>query len=115
MKKDLLTGDNFKPKRTNQKFKCAENRIKFNNRKAKDRREKMNFINKPLKDSFLILNELMKNKKEEVFHKEFLKGKGISFKIFTHYQLIDGKSYPSIYDYTLINLESNHIKVLKND
>lgn len=115
MKKDLLTGEIFKPKRSNQKFKTAENRIKFNNQKAKKMREKINYINKPLKKSMLALDSLMKDKKEGVFHKEFLRGKGISFKVFTHFISIENKSYPSIYNYTLINQNKTFIKIIRHD
>jgi len=50
-RKDMLTGERFIPKRRNQKFESANNRIHFNNQKSADIKMKKSYIDKPLSDN----------------------------------------------------------------
>lgn len=59
MKKDPLTGEEFQPKRSNQKFSNMENRIKYHNDKANQLRKKNALIDKPLRLNQKILDKLM--------------------------------------------------------
>ena len=111
--KDALTNELFIPKRYNQRFSCRENQIKFNNLKAKKLREKTSFVNKPLQKNFKILEELLTNKKENTFHKEFLLGKGFSFEVNTGINTFDKKDCFSIYNYSIIPINNDTIKIIK--
>lgn len=111
--KDLLTKEEFEPKRINQKFANAANRIKYYNNKANRLRHSAAYINKPLLNNLRILNGLFEKKGELTFHIQYLKGKGFSFGVHTHYQELDGKKYVAIYDYVILPLEKEQIKIVK--
>ena len=114
MKKiDLLTGEEFETNRVNQNFASAKNRIKYYNEKAKMLRQKAAFINKPLHNNLRILDELMANTKELSKHKEFLLGKGFNFGVHTHYEKYKGTKRIALYQYIIIPLENEQIKIIK--
>ena len=114
-RKDLLTGETFVPQRINQRFVCPENRIIYYNDKANKIRHHLSVINKPLLAQWRILTELLSGKPEAVFNKQFLLGKGISFELFTNYDKYDGKTVNAIYEYIIIKLNDEQIKIIKND
>ena len=110
---DLLTGEEFFAKRINQNFATPQNRIKYYNNKASEFRRSIAYINKPLKINAMLLNELMRNKKSNIFHKEFLKGKGFNFSVQTHIEKYQGERYYAVYNYLIITLDNNRIKILR--
>ncbi len=110
-RKDLLTGETFVPRRINQVFANSANRITFHNVKATKLRHSSAYVNKPLHRNLKILNELMFGKKKHKFHKQFLMGKGYSFHVFTHYQLIENKNIPCIYNYAISFTEGDSITI----
>ncbi len=114
-RKDLLTGEPFLPKRTNQKFINAKNRTAYHNKKANELRQSTLYINKPLHTNVRILNEIMKARKEATFHKQYLLGKGFSVNVHTHFMEYEGKSQFAIYQYILISMANDQIKIIKND
>ena len=113
--KDLYTNEEFVPIRINQKFAKAENRIKYHNERAKKLRHKIAYINKPLHQNIKILNDIMKNENQKIFHKEYLKGKGFSFNVHTHIDVFEGKNQYAIYQYVCIPLTNEQIKIISND
>jgi hypothetical protein len=113
MKKDLLTGELFEPRRSNQNFANPQNRIKYYNEKAKKQRQKIAYINKPLQKNLSILDELCSNKNEAVFHKQYLLGKGFSFGVFTHYDSYQDKNYRACYQYLIIPFTNEQIKIVR--
>ena len=112
-RKDLLTNEDFAPKRSNQKFATQSNRIKYHNNKANALRKASSFVNKPLMTNLNILNSLMHGKTERIFHKEFLKGKGFNFEVCTHLTIIDDLNRFSCYQYTIIKGTNDSIKIIK--
>jgi len=112
-KKDLLTGEPFETNRVNQNFANPQNRIKYYNQKAQALRRKTASINKPLHNNKRILDELLSGKDEIVKHKQFLLGKGFSFGVHTHYEAYEGKSRYALYNYIIIALENEQIKIVK--
>lgn len=114
-RKDLLTGELFTPNRINQKFARPENRIVYYSEKANQIRHHLNVINKPLLAQWRILTELLSGKTEAVFNKQFLLGKGISFELFTNYDEYEGRQVSAIYEYVIIRLNEDQIKIIKND
>lgn len=111
-RKDLLTGELFLPKRKNQKFKNAKNRTIYNNNKANKLRQSISNISKPLHINIRILNEMMQGKKEATFHKQFMLGKGFSSDVHTHIEEYEGKQYYAIYNYVIIPLVNEKIKII---
>ena len=112
-KTDLLTKEVFEAKRINQNFATRENRIQYYNQKANGLRRELAYINKPLHTNFKILSELLKDKGEITLSKEFLLGRGFSFCVHTHYEIIDNKSRFAIYHFVIIQLENDNIKIIK--
>lgn len=115
LRKDLLTGEVFIAHRINQVFANAMNRIAYHNKKANELRHSAAYINKPLHTNLRILNELMKSKRERTFHKQFLLGKGFSFTVHNHINHHEGKNHYAVYQYTLVNLGDEQIKIIRND
>ncbi len=107
-KTDLFTGQKFIPKRKNQKFSTAQNRIAYNNNKAFLDKESRAFIDKPLRQNHKILLNLLKAGETKSFSKEYLKGKGFSNNVFSHYEFYDNKNCISIYDFILIDINANN-------
>ncbi len=112
-KKDLLTGEEFETNRINQNFINAKNRTKYYNNKARELRRKTARINKPLHKNLRILNELLVDKSEIILHKQFLLGRGYHFMVFTHYERYGEKTHPSLYQYIIIKMENEQIKIIK--
>ncbi len=116
VRRDLLTQEEFIPTRINQKFANPRNRIRYYNEKANSLRHEIAYVNKPLHNNLKILNEIMKGTSAKIFHKEFLLGKGFDFAIHTHVaEVADGKSGFAVYNYSIVNKDSYHIKIIKND
>lgn len=113
--KDKLTGELFKPARINQRFITSKNRITFHNENAKVLRYKKASIDKPLHLNHKISLELMKEKKEVVFHKQFLLGKGFNFGFYTHVKEYNGKTCFALYNFLIITVDNDNIKFIKYD
>jgi len=109
---DKLTNETFQPRRNHQIFARAENRIKYHNNKANKLRKEKAFVDRPLHRNIKILNEIMSDKKEAIFHKEFMRGKGFNFAVFTHYEILNNIKYQAIYQYIVIAHTDNKIKII---
>ncbi len=111
---DPLTKEEFVKTRENQRFANAVNRIAYHNRKANSLRKKLMVINRPLLKNNQILMECLGRRSFKTFHKEFLKGKGFLFGVFTHYQEHEEKPQPTIYDFIIVNVGNDQIKVINS-
>lgn len=109
---DPLTGEEFEPKRDNQRFASEKNRIQFNNNKAKKMRDAMRYVNGPLQQNLRVLNELLASMKEAVVHIEFLKGKGFHFGVCTHIQKVGESNLKMVYQYGLQKEGPDTIKII---
>lgn len=114
-RKDALTNEDFVATRITQRFAKVENRIRYYNQIANSIRHQKSTLDKPLHRNYLILKKLLLNKKEASFHREFLKGMGFEFGVFTHAEHLDGKQYFALYKFLIVNLDSNNVKFIKND
>lgn len=110
--KDLLTLEDFQPRRLNQKFSCKENRVKYNNNKANKLRNHLKPINNPLLNNFRILKALLNDEKEKIFHRQFLLGRTYDFSKTTHLAKWGDKMHYALYDYILIQLDNEMVKVI---
>ncbi len=115
IKKDLLTGETFSTQRNNQVFANSSTRIAYHNKQANDLRQSLAYINKPLRLNHRICIELMIGKKEAVFHKQFLLGKGFNFMVHSHVSANNGDYHYGIYQYSILNFGNDQIKIIKND
>jgi len=113
-RKDLLTGEEFVPKRVDQKFKNRENQIKYNNQQQNERRKELNVKLGPLSKNQRILERLMNGKVSLKIHIEFLRGCGFVNGIFTHmvnYKDNNGieNHYPVVFSFMLIREKEHFI------
>ncbi len=104
---DPYTGENFIPKKISQRFATSENRIKYNNDKAKKIRIEQAPIINPLKTNYKIIKELIGTKSEIEVNKHFLKGKGFNFEVITQMDLYNGRPCPLIFEYFIVNNPEN--------
>lgn len=111
--KDPLTGEEFEPKKRSQKFACAANRIRYNNKKANELRVSRAYIDAPLNNSHNLLRKLMEGKSEATFHSEFLDGKGVDFRVCNHQYNYSGRMHYCIYEFIIIPELPDNIKIVK--
>ena len=102
MMKCFYNNESFIPTRTNQKFANAKNRIRFHNEKRKEVMQARALIDTKLHKNYNILLELMDDYNNRDFHIEFLRGKGYSFGVLTHYQKFQNENHPALYDFLMI-------------
>jgi hypothetical protein len=112
-KTDPHTGEEFIPKRSNQVFVKPQNRKDYHNHRAKLMRHTCSYLDKPLKKNIQIILELMPKSKEQIFHKQFLLGKGFSFEASNNVHEVEGKIHHCVYNFAIIPMGKDQIKILK--
>jgi len=116
-RKDPLTGEEFIPKKISQRFATPQNRIKYNNKLAGALRQEKAYVDKPMNSTHRILKDLMKNKKKETFYKQFLIGKGVSFRVFNTIKKVDNVERHSLYEFIYIfndNESNGKVTIINN-
>jgi len=96
------SGEEFYPKRHNQRFACAKYRVAFHNDANNKIRRGRAFIDNKLHKNYQILLELMDDKERGVFHKQFLLGSGYSFNVMTHFEYYESHNRQAVYDFIII-------------
>lgn len=94
----------FKAKRQNQIFASSEDRIAFHNEQNNLLRKKLSFINKQLLKNYKIADALLGDFNDVSVHKQFLRGKGFSFQMFTHVSQKDDDIVFGLYDIAFTKL-----------
>lgn len=112
VKRDPLTREEFIAKRVNQKFAKPENRIKFYNSQANELRKETSVIDKVIKRTHKLIRQLMGNKSEAEFSKDYLDGYGVNLDAFNHLVAIKGVNYPAVYEFVIIVVNDNLIKII---
>jgi hypothetical protein len=74
----------FEAKRQNQVFASAEDRIAHHNEQNNLLRKKLSVINKQLLKNYKIADALLGELTDVSVHREYLKGMGFSFTVFTN-------------------------------
>ena len=111
--KDLFTNEIFIKRRSNQKFANPQNRIRYNNLKARKKRAAKAPVEKPLDQNRTILKKILGISIEKVVSKDFLLGAGFSFGLFTFQKTIDGNTYSGIFEYGITKLTDGNFKIIK--
>lgn len=108
------TGDKFIAKRASQRFATAENKIQFHNRKNAEINKERAFFDKPCEKSELVLRALYNTKSDNIFHKEFLRGKEVNFRAYNHIEEINNERIICYYGYALREVpDSDNYQILK--
>jgi hypothetical protein len=55
----------------------------------------------------------MVGENEKIFFKQYLLGKGFSFNVHNNVKKHDGKNHYAVYDYVIITLTNEQIKIIK--
>lgn len=111
--KDPLTQEIFRRKRTNQKFVRAENRIRYNNNKARKKRSAKAFIDRKLDHNRNILDRILGDRKEVTVSRDYLLGSGFSFDYFNYQKEVDKHMYAGIYEFGVTKVDPSHFKITK--
>lgn len=111
---DPLTGEAFIPKRVNHIYVTPSNRKKFNNQKNEALRKERAKINGPLNKTHRLLKKLMEGKNDVKHSKDFLKGYGVELSLFNHVVKINGVPHYAIFEFVLIFLDNNIVKIVRN-
>ena len=94
----------FEAKRQNQIYRSASDRISYNNLQNNFLRKKLSFINKQLLKNYKIADALLGDINDVSVHKQFLRGKGFSFQMFTHVSQKDDDIVFGLYDIAFMKL-----------
>ena len=94
----------FEAKRQNQIYRSAFDRVSFNNEQNNLLRKKLSFINKQLLKNYKIADALIGDFTDVSVHKQFLRGKGFSFQMFTHVSQKEDDIVYGLYDISFMKL-----------
>ena len=108
---DPLTKESFVPKRSNQKFSCRLNQIKYNNRKAKSKRLAKAPYDNVLDSNRNILIRIIGEEDDRIVSKDYLLGAGFVFGYFIKSMVQDNINYQCIYNYAITQLEDGKYKI----
>lgn len=115
MKKiDPLTQEEFMPVRRNQKFKSRSHRIKFNNERAAKLREAKSSIDRALTKNYIIISGLVSKGQTKSIPKVQLLAEGFDHRIFTHYDILDGKTCRCLYNFYFPYSNNPETIIVKN-
>ena len=106
--KDLFSGEQFNPRRKNQKFISAKNRTTYHNNKAHHTKKLKSFIAEPLNRNHKILMDLLQRiGAKGAYSREFLLGKGYNLALLTHYDSFDNRNVPALFNFLLLDVSDN--------
>jgi hypothetical protein len=111
--KDPLTQEEFVKRRNNQKFATSNNRIRFNNQKARQKRIMKGFVDKLLDQNRTILSRILGNRTERIVSKDYLLGAGFSFEFYSFIKEVNGVNYFGIYEYGIAKTSDDKFKIIK--
>jgi hypothetical protein len=94
----------FRAHRNNQRFSTPEARKSYHNLLNNSLRKKLSFINKQLLKNYKIADALLGDFTDVSVHKQFLRGKGFSFQMFTHVSQKDEDIVFGLYDIAFMKL-----------
>jgi hypothetical protein len=110
---DPLTGEEFVPKRSNQKFANRENQIRYNNLKAARERLAKAKTRKILNTNRKALQQVLGSRHEVVRSLDYLKGAGLDLQFCTHTIKIQNLKWTCIDDYAYTLIDKNTFKIIK--
>jgi len=94
----------FDARRNNQKFSTPEARKSYHNLINNSLRKKLSFINKQLLKNYKIADEILGDFTDVSVHREYLKGKGFSFTVFTNLTQINDELVFGLFDIAFMKL-----------
>ena len=110
---DPLTGAEFVPKRSNQKFASRENQIKNNKLKAAEERKATAKTRQKLNSNRKALKKVLCNDDKVIRSYDHLVGAGLDFKYSTHTIRFQNLNWTCIDDYAYALINTNTYKIIK--
>jgi len=110
---DPLTGEDFIPKRNNQRFASRKNQIRFNNNLALERKEYKCEILRRLETNWNALGIILGNNSIIERSEEFLRGAGLHFGYVTHSIMRDGHRWNCVFNYAYLKTNKDCIKIIR--
>ena len=111
--KDPLTQKEFVKQRSNQKFSSPENRIRFNNIKAKQKRMMKGSVDRILDHNRTVLFRILGDKQEAIVSKDYLLGAGFSFNYYSFLKEVNAVTYSGIYEFGITKTSDDKFKIIK--
>lgn len=110
-------GTEFMPRRDNMRFCKTSCRIEFNNTKNNTKRKILAKKSRPLAINYDILNKILNGKKEKIVHRQYLRGAGFNFSVFTHADHNLENNYPcyGCHEFRYYKIDNEHYKIIRND
>ena len=109
--KDPFSGQTFTKKRDTQRFSSHENQVRYNNRKATERRRTLSDYWKVLTRNRDILQRTLGDKIERIVSRDFLIGAGFDFTFYTHSGLKEKDQVVGVFEYGLMSVSGNRYKI----
>ncbi len=94
----------FQASRQNQVYRSKFDRVSFHNEQNNILRKKLSLINKQLLKNYKIADALLGDFNDVSVHKQFLRGKGFSFQMFTHVSQKEDEIVYGLYDISFMKL-----------
>lgn len=113
MAADPLTGEQFVPKRSNQKFASRKNQIRYNNLKAAEERQAIAKTRKILNSNRKVLQRVLGSNNEVLRSLDFLEGAGLDFQYCTRTIRGENLNWTCIDDYAYALIDTNTFKIIK--
>jgi hypothetical protein len=111
--KDPLTQEEFVKRRSNQKFATSNNRIRFNNQKARQKRLTKAPVDKKLDQNRKILSRILGDKSEIIVSPDFLRGAEFHFSYYSFSKQVDGLTFSGIYEFGIAKISDDKFKIIK--
>lgn len=102
MRIDPYTGEEFTPKRHNQKFASRANQVAYNNTKARLVRTSIAKVNNALNNNRKVLERILGEKESVTVSSDFLLGAGFNFQYFSQSVRYQSQACQMVYNYLLI-------------
>jgi len=106
------SGVEFVPKRSNQVFANRENQIRFNNKKAFQKRKAKSLTDNALDKNRQVLKSVLSNMNHVIKSYDYLLGAGLHFGYSTHQIIKDEIKWVCIYDYAYTLIDTNKFKIV---
>lgn len=104
----------FEPTRSNQIYKNRASQIAYNNKKAREKRMNKGHIDNILDKNREILLRILNNANEIIVSDNFLKEQSYNTSYHTHVLTNKGETYWCVYEFKLIRISENEIKIIRN-
>ena len=110
---DPLTGEEFLPKRRNQRFASRQNQVRYNNQVAQQKRDAKRPLDQALDRNRSILLRLLGSAQSVTHSHDFLRGAGYNLEAFTQTKRQANVILYCVYEFGVQLLPTNQFKITR--